>query len=148
MSLCWVWSRLGELAPEQIHAVFGARQAVFVLEQTCLYPDIDGLDLDSWHLLGSNAGVLCAYLRVVPPGRKYKEPSIGRVLTVSSVRAKGYGQALMREGIRRTEHCYPNVGIRISAQCYLRRFYENLGFVTVGEPYDEDGIAHQEMLRA
>ncbi len=143
-----MWSRLRELAPEQVHAVFEARQAVFVLEQTCLYPDIDELDLESWHLLGSKAGALCAYLRVVPPGKKYEEPSIGRVLTVSSARAKGYGQALMREGILRTEQRYPNAGIRISAQCYLQRFYEHLGFVTVGDPYDEDGIAHQEMLRA
>ena len=148
MTLMWTWAQLEDLTALDIHALFKARQAVFVLEQTCLYPDIDAHDLESWHLLGRENGALYAYLRVVTPGLKYPEPAIGRVLTVATDRGRGYGRALMAEGIRRVEAAYPNAGIRISAQCYLDRFYAEFGFVTVGEPYDEDGIPHQEMLRA
>lgn len=148
MTLMWTWAQLEDLTALDIHALFKARQAVFVLEQSCLYPDIDAHDLESWHLLGRENGALYAYLRVVPPGLKYPEPAIGRVLTVPIARGRGYGRALMAEGIRRVEAAHPNAGIRISAQCYLDRFYAELGFVTVGEPYDEDGIPHQEMLRA
>jgi ElaA protein len=125
-----------------------------VLEQNCPYQEADELDARSWHLLAHADGRLAAYLRVVDPGwkpghdgRGYAEPSIGRVLTTAAFRGKGFGQQLMREGIDGCERLFPNQGIRISAQSYLLAFYRTLGFVAVGDEYDEDGIAHFEMWR-
>lgn len=147
MSLSWSWARLEALPSLDIYALFQARQAVFVLEQTCLYPDIDALDPCSWHLLGKDGDELVAYLRVVPPGLRYPEPSIGRVLTVAGARRRGFGRLLMLEGIQRTIEVYPKAGVRLSGQTYLIHFYSSLGFVPVGDPYEEDGIPHQEMER-
>ncbi len=147
----WAWLAFEELSREELYEVLRVRQAVFVVEQNCVYQDVDGLDPTSWHLLGWRKGAtgreLVAYLRVVFPGGKYPEPSIGRVLTTASVRGTGVGQILMREGINRVAHEYPQLSIRISAQQYLEKFYSELGFETVSDPYDEDGIPHIEMLR-
>lgn len=153
-TLSFRWARLHELTALEWHAVLAAREAVFIVEQNCPYQDADALDAQSWHLIGTCNGQLAAYLRVVNPGCKsvhagmfYAEPSIGRVLTVSAFRGKGFGQQLMREGIDGCTRLFPGQGIRISAQSYLLAFYRNLGFVAVGDEYDEDGIAHFEMLR-
>jgi ElaA protein len=88
-----------------------------------------------------------AYPRVVAPGHRYAEPSIGRVVTDPSVRRLGYGHGLMEEGIRRAEGAYPGRPIRLSAQRYLEGFYMAHGFQPDGDPYDEDGIEHREMVR-
>lgn len=143
----WHWAEFVDLSGEDVFDVFYLRQQVFVLEQSCLYPDIDARDRVSHHLLGRNlAGELIAYLRVLPPGVVYAEPAIGRVVTAPTARGNGTGRALMNEGLAGVAKRYPSVGVRISAQCYLDRFYRSLGFATVGSPYDEDGIPHQEML--
>ncbi len=147
----WKWTPFDALSVAELYDVLMARQAVFIVEQQCVYPDIDALDPCAWHLLGhttdAETQVLAAYLRVVFPGKKYDEPSIGRVLTTPAARGQGWGRALMAEGIQRVEAHYPNCAIRISAQQYLERFYQSFGFQTVSEPYDEDGIPHIEMLR-
>ena len=98
-------------------------------------------------MLGKDGDELVAYLRVVPPGLRYPEPSIGRVLTVAGARRRGFGRLLMLEGIQRTIEVYPKAGVRLSGQTYLIHFYSSLGFVPVGDPYEEDGIPHQEMER-
>jgi ElaA protein len=90
---------------------------------------------------------LAAYLRCVPPGVKYAEASLGRVLTSETARGTGIGGQLLEEGVRRAEALHPGSGIRISAQLYLKRFYEGFGFRTTSDVYDEDGIPHIEMLR-
>jgi ElaA protein len=127
------------------------RQNVFVLEQKCLYPDLDGYDQDAWHLLGwrviDGRRQLAASLRVIAPGVKYPEMSLGRVLSTSIARGTGIGRELLAEGIARAEQLYPGHRIRIGAQQYLEAFYGSFGFRTVSEPYDEDGIMHVEMLR-
>lgn len=124
---------------------------VFVVEQTCPYLDADGFDQGAWHLRGwtseGNGDLLGAYVRVLPPGLKYVEPSIGRVVTHQAMRRTGLGKRLMLEAIRRTELIAPGQPIRIGAQRYLERFYADLGFRIASEPYDEDGIMHVEMLR-
>ena len=147
------WARLPELTALDWHAVIAARERVFVVEQNCPYQDADELDLVSWHLIGTVDGAVAAYLRVVDPGRKsvhegqyYAEPSIGRVLTAPGFRGQGLGLALMREGIAGCARLFPGQGIRISAQSYLLNFYRALGFVELGEEYNEDGIPHFEML--
>lgn len=125
-----------------------ARQQVFIVEQRCIYLDADNLDARAWHLMGTDLqGNLIAYLRVVEPGEKYLEPSIGRVLTCSNRRGEGIGRQLMKAGIERTMRQFPNQGIRISAQAYLQQFYCELEFQPVGKSYLEDGIPHIEMYR-
>ena len=148
MGLRWLWLRFDELTGEQLYQVLGLRERVFIIEQKCLYIDIDGRDAHAHHLLGlDTTGALVAYLRLVAPGHRYPEPSIGRVVTDPVGRGHGYGHALMSEAIRRAEEIYPGLPIRMSAQRYLERFYAAHGFVPVGESYDEDGIEHREMVR-
>jgi ElaA protein len=143
----WTWARFEGLSLDDLYDALALRCRVFILEQGP-YQDPDGLDRGAWHLLGRDAaGILQTYLRVVDPGLKFEEPSIGRVITAPGVRGSGAGRALMVEGLRRCEQVWPGRRIRISAQAHLERFYGSLGFETVGEPYGEDNIPHIEMLR-
>jgi ElaA protein len=146
----WQWRPFAELSGTDLYALLGARQEVFILEQTCFYVDMDGLDLDAHHLLGwrtiGGKRQLAAYLRVLAPGVKYPEMSIGRVLTTPAARGTGIGKELLEQGIWHASELYPNQPIRIGAQRYLEKFYASFGFKTVSEPYDEDGIVHVEML--
>jgi ElaA protein len=147
----WRFARFEELAPREVHDLYRLRAAVFVVEQECAFQDLDGADLESWHLLGyrpsSRPAPLAAYARLVPPGLKYEEPSVGRIVTAREVRRTGLGRELVREALARAEQLWPGRAIRIGAQQRLERFYEEFGFVTASAPYDEDGIAHVEMLR-
>ena len=144
----WRWARFGELGVDNLYDALQLRCRVFVLEQGP-YLDPDGLDRQSWHLLGRDAqGALIAYLRLVDPGARYDEPSIGRVITAPQARGSGLGRALMAEGVAGCEHHWPGRAIRISAQAHLERFYGALGFVRVGDDYLEDHIPHLEMLRS
>ena len=146
--LNWTWSRFEALGVDNLYDALALRCRVFILEQGP-YQDPDGLDRQSWHLLGrDDAGVLQAYLRVVDPGLKFDEPSIGRVITAPEVRGRGAGRRLMAEGLERCAGAWPGCGIRISAQAHLARFYGELGFAPVGEPYLEDNIPHLEMARS
>jgi ElaA protein len=143
----WIWSRFADLGVDNLYDALALRCRVFVLEQGP-YLDPDGIDRQSGHLLGrDDGGVLHAYLRVVDPGVKYAEPSLGRVITSPESRGSGLGKALVAEGVRRTVEAWPGRGIRISAQAHLARFYGVYGFDTVGEPYLEDNIPHVEMFR-
>lgn len=147
----WHFSRFADLTPFDLYDVLAARQNVFILEQTCLYPDIDGYDLEAHHLLGwrnvDGKRQLAAYLRVLAPGAKYDEMSLGRVVTTPAARGSGAGRALLDQGIAHAEALHPGHRIRIGAQQYLERFYASFGFETVSAPYDEDGIMHIDMLR-
>ena len=147
----WQWKRLPELSPAELYALLAARASVFVVEQACAFLDLDGLDEFAWHLLGWGGAdgdpALAAYLRLIDPGRKYAEPSIGRVLTTAPFRGGGLGRAAMREGLERAARLYPGRALRIGAQQRLERFYAELGFRPDSAPYLEDGIAHVEMLR-
>ena len=143
----WAWSRFEELGVENLYDALALRCRVFVLEQGP-YLDPDGVDRDSWHLLGRHdAGALMAYLRIVDPGIKYEEPSMGRVVTAPEARGTGLGRLLVAEGVARCVAAWPGLGIRISAQSHLERFYGAYGFERVGEDYLEDNIPHVEMWR-
>jgi ElaA protein len=150
-SIDWQWSRFADLVPGALYALLAARAEVFVVEQRCAYLDADGIDRHAWHLLGwAGSGgqrPLAAYLRLIEPGRKFAEPSLGRVLTTSAFRGRGIGRVLMREGLRQAAVLYAGCAVRISAQRYLERFYADFGFRIVSDPYDEDGIEHVDMLR-
>lgn len=144
----WAWQRFAELGVDNLYDALALRCRVFILEQGP-YLDPDGLDRQSWHLLGrDDGGTLQAYLRVVDPGLKYPEPSIGRVITSPEARGTGLGRRLFAEGVARCQAAWPGQGIRISAQAHLEPLYGSFGFVRVGEPYDEDNIPHLEMEKA
>ena len=151
--ITWQLSTFSELSKNDLYQVMKVRQEVFVVEQNCAYQDIDGLDEFSWHLIAWDVNStgdksIAAYLRVVFPGYKYQEISIGRVLTVPQARKTGLGKALIKEALTNIENEYPNQPIRISSQEYLIKFYNTFGFEIVSEPYDEDGISHIEMLKS
>ena len=146
--LKWTWTRFQDLGVDNLYDALALRCRVFILEQGA-FQDPDGVDRQAWHLLGrDNAGVLHAYLRVVDPGIKYTEPSLGRVITAPETRGSGLGRRLMAEGVARASAAWPGQGLRISAQARLEKFYAECGFNAVGEPYLEDGIPHLEMARA
>ncbi len=143
----WSWQRFEDLGVESLYDALALRCRVFVIEQGP-YLDPDGIDRQCWHLLGrDDERVLQAYLRVVDPGVKFPEPSIGRVVTSPERRGSGLGRVLMQEGVRLCAAAWPGQGIRISAQSRLQRFYESLGFAIDGDEYLEDNIAHVEMLK-
>ena len=148
-ALAWRWCRFDEFGVHELDAIYRARQQVFSAEQACAYLDADGFDAESFHLAAWPASrkLPSAYARVVHPGLKYAEPSIGRVITTAQARGTGLGRELMRRAIALTEQAFPGQGIRISAQSQLEAFYAQAGFVIVGERYLEDGIPHTEMLR-
>lgn len=147
----WHWRHFNELSNAELYLLLQQRQQVFVLEQHCLYGDMDDADQDAHHLLGwvtrDGRPQLAAYLRVLAPGVKFAEMSLGRILTTQAARGGGTGRALVAEGIARAERHYPGQRIRIGAQAHLEAFYCSFGFCKVSEPYDEDGILHIDMLR-
>ena len=146
--LSYTLKHFSDLSLEELYAIMVLRQEVFIVEQDCPYIDADGLDQSAWHLLGYDEdGLFCAYTRLLQKGIAYPEyASIGRVITSSKTRSKGYGRELMEVSIQETKRLFNTDAIKISAQCYLLKFYSSLGFEPVGEEYLEDGIPHQGMV--
>lgn len=144
----WRFAHFDELSAREVHDILQARAAVFVVEQACVFQDVDGADPLGWHLYARQGGAIAAYCRLLPAGVKFAEPTIGRVVTTAGARGTGLGRTLMQEALARAHALWPGEAVRIGAQQRLERFYQSLGFVTASAPYDEDGIAHVEMLRA
>ncbi len=143
----WRWYQFSELTVQALYAILALREDVFVIEQHCLYRDLDGKDQHAEHLCGWQAGELIAYCRVLPEDISYPDMlSIGRIVTAQFTRGKGVGRELITQALAHTEKTKPTVAIKISAQYYLERFYHSFGFITQGEPYDEDGILHIAMV--
>jgi len=136
-----------ELTTEELYDVLKLRSEVFVVEQNCIYQDMDDKDLLCYHVLGKlpNSELL-SYARIVPPKVSYTEPSIGRVLVRMLHRKGGAGYELMRFTLNETKRLYPDFSIKISAQAYLESFYQNLGFTSLNDHYLEDGIPHLAMI--
>ncbi|MFJ1303047.1 GNAT family N-acetyltransferase [Pseudomonadota bacterium AL_CKDN230030165-1A_HGKHYDSX7] len=145
--LRFTWKRLHDFSAIELYRIIEAREAVFVVEQRCAYQEADGLDPEAWHLSVHLGEALAAYARVVAPGLKFDEPSIGRVMTLAAFRDRKLGRALVAEAIAFTEKTYPGAGIRIGAQAHLHKFYGGLGFLPIGEVYDDDGIPHIDMVK-
>lgn len=147
-ALRWRWCHFDALGVHELQNIYTARQQVFTLEQQCIYLDADGCDERSFHLAAWRDGerMPLAYARVVEPGVKYAEPSIGRVITTEAGRGTGLGRELVRRVIVHCRGVFAGHGIRISAQSRLEAFYSGYGFEIVGERYIEDGIPHTEML--
>lgn len=145
----WQGCRFSELTLQELQLIHMARQEVFVVEQQCAYVDADCFDEQAFHLAAwaPTHRLPLAYARVVDPGVKYPEPSIGRVLTSAAGRGRGLGRELVQLAVAHTIEAFPGQGIRISAQSHLAAFYQSVGFGAVGECYLEDGIPHIQMLR-
>lgn len=147
MNLNWSIKRFAELSTDELHDLLDLRIRVFVVEQNCPYPEVDGKDRQSGHILGRDEqGEIVAYSRIVDPGISYPEPGIGRVVTAESIRGKGLGHDLMTQSMHYVRENYGQVAVRLSAQEHLRSFYGNHGFQTVSDTYLEDDIPHIEML--
>lgn len=147
-TITWTCKPFAELTVQELYASLQLRSEVFVVEQNCVFLDIDDKDQDSWHLMGWHNNLLVAYTRLVPAGISFTEVSIGRVVTSPKMRKSGAGRLLMKKSIETTYRIFGNTPIRIGAQLYLKNFYESFGFQQSSEVYLEDGIEHIEMLLA
>lgn len=146
--VAWTEHSWEALSLQELYAILAARAQVFVVEQSCPYQDLDGLDELALHVTAWDAeGRVLAYARLTPPGSRFDEPSIGRVISQARVRRTGLGLALMARMLKLAARVHPGQALRISAQQYLQPFYERFGFRAVSALYLEDGIVHVEMLR-
>lgn len=136
-----------ELTTSELYELLQLRSEVFVVEQDCVYQDIDGKDVKALHVLGAKEGKIIAYTRLFNSGEYFDTPSIGRVVVKESERKYGYGHDLIKASIQAIVDNYNETTITISAQTYLQKFYESHGFKQVGEGYLEDGIPHIRMVR-
>ena len=143
----WKFTAFDVLTLPELYAVLQLRSEVFVVEQACVFQDMDGADTAAMHLLGTSGGQLVAYARCFAAGVKFKEASIGRLITRSDLRGSGAGHVLVRRAIASVTQQWGPQAIRIGAQARLEKFYRQHGFEPTGAPYIEDGIAHIEMLR-
>lgn len=144
----WRCLPFASLSLPELYAVLQLRSAVFVVEQTCVFQDMDGLDPACHHLLGQDtSGHLLAYARLVPVGVAFAEASVGRVITAPAARGTAMGHRLMAQACTQVAQLWGEQPIRIGAQAHLQGFYGQHGFVTNSAEYMEDGIAHVEMLR-
>ncbi len=143
--LSWQCLTFHSLTPSQLYHLLQLRSEVFVVEQACIYQDLDGLDQDAMHLMGFQEKQLVSYARLIPPCVKYDEPAIGRITCHPSFRRNGYGRATVSKAVDICQDIWPAAGIRISAQQRLENFYREFGFRSVSAPYLEDGLPHVEM---
>jgi ElaA protein len=135
------------LTVKELYTILRLRSEIFVVEQNCVFLDMDNKDQSCQHLMLYHNKELMAYARIVPPGLSYEQASIGRIVSSSAARGKGFGKQLLQLAIDNCKRLHGNKPIKIGAQLYLKEFYE-FGFVISSEVYDEDGIDHVEMIRA
>lgn len=136
-----------ELSLSELYEILQLRSEIFVVEQNCIYQDIDGKDQKALHVFGKKEGKIAAYARCFSPGIYFKEAAIGRVLINQHHRKLGYGHQLLAASIKVLEKEEKTTVIKVSAQQYLIKFYEAHGFKSLGEGYLEDGIPHIAMIR-
>jgi ElaA protein len=147
MMVTWICKKFYELTPEELYVILQLRNEVFVVEQNCVYQDLDNKDQVALHLIGWDEKKLVAYSRLIPPGVSYPEPSIGRVVTSPSARRKGLGKELMQQSIFEVKKLFGDGPVKLGAQLYLKNFYSSFGFMQTSEIYLEDGIPHIEMVK-
>jgi len=150
MTIEWICKHHSDLGKEQLYALLKLRSDVFVVEQKCAYPDLDGQDLegDTHHLMGWEDDQLMAYLRLLDPESQGGDVVIGRVVTAPAGRGKGLGHAMMEQALKQAEKHWPQVPIYLSAQAHLQGYYGKYGFEVAGDEYLEDGIPHIGMRRS
>jgi ElaA protein len=142
----WRWKPFTELSPNEVYDMLAARSAVFVVEQNCVYGDIDGQDSNAWHLFaygGSGSDKpLAGYLRVLLPDEKETDIRIGRVLTTAAYRGIGLGSSMLEQALKHIVKQWPDAAISLHAQAHLQAFYGAFGFEPISDVHDEDGIPH------
>ena len=148
MNTDWTFKPFDQLSPAEVYDILRLRSEVFVVEQNCVFLDMDNKDQSSIHIMGRQEGKLLAYARILPPGLSYRESSIGRIVVSPSARGTGFGRPLLETTIGKLYELHGNIDIKIGAQFYLKNFYTSLGFVQSGEIYIEDGIQHIEMIKS
>lgn len=136
-----------ELSLVELYNILQLRSEVFVVEQNCVYQDLDGKDKNAYHVLGNENGELVAYTRFFAPGDYFDEAAIGRVVVKENKRALGYGNVIMQASNKAVYTLFGGTAIKISAQYHLLHFYKQLGFEPIGEQYLEDGIPHTAMIK-
>ena len=147
MHLDWQIKHYRDLTINEFHDIIKLRLEAFVVEQNCIYLDLDGKDKKCYHMICRDGmGNIVATARIVPPGLIYEEAAIGRVVIYESIRKKGVGHELMNKCIKFCEVEFGACPIRISAQKHLEVYYEKYQFISTGKEYLEDGIPHVEML--
>ena len=144
--MIWVIKSFQELSVNELYYILQLRTDVFVVEQNCVFQDMDNKDPKCFHLMCWENEKLIAYTRLVPANVSFKEVSIGRVVSSPSVRGRGIGKLLMEKSIQETDRLFGKQNIRIGAQYYLLDFYKSFGFEPTGEIYLEDDIEHIEMI--
>ena len=148
MILEWKIRRFQELSTAELYDLLQLRSEVFVVEQNCVYQDIDGKDRKALHLIGEYDSKIVAYARLFKAGDYFEEASIGRVVVMANYRDKKWGHELMTQANRAVKAYFNTTEITISAQLYLQKFYESHGFVVTSETYLEDDIPHIQMKLA
>jgi len=146
----WEIKKFQQFSVDELFEVLKLRVGVFVVEQQCAYLELDECDRhpETRHLSGRNeGGQLIAYARLLPPGLRYSEVTLGRFVVKEDFRKQGVGHQLLQEALKEISGCWPKIPIRISSQDYLQAFYERYGFLRVSKVYLEDGIPHVEMLK-
>ena len=146
-NIIWKIKSFEEISTSELYEIIKARVDVFVVEQNCPYPDLDGYDRKAIHLWAEQDNTVLAYCRIFDKGIKYDETSIGRVLTSEKGRGKNLGKQLIQYAVETIENRYKTFEVRISAQDYLLNFYSYFGFEDTGKKYLEDNIPHTEMFR-
>jgi ElaA protein len=146
MNTKWICKEFNKLSTAELYVILRLRNEVFVLEQNCAYLDTDGKDQHAWHLMIYDNDKIVGYCRIIPPGISYTTASIGRVVTSLSHRRTGVGKELMKIAIDKTLELFACSEITISAQLYLKKFYESFGFVQISDVYLEDDIDHIKMI--
>jgi ElaA protein len=142
MNINWEIKAFEALSALELYRIMQLRNAVFVVEQNCVYQDADDKDQKGWHLCGWDGAVLAAYCRLLPQHVSYTDASIGRVITHANYRGFGLGLQMMKLAIPYLLELFHTATIQIGAQQYLEKFYQSLGFATISDPYLEDGIPH------
>lgn len=143
----WILKKFDELTPGELYAILRLRSEVFVVEQNCVFQDMDNKDQLCYHFMAWQNKMLAGYTRLVPPGVAYALPSIGRVVISPASRSTGMGKLVMEKSMEELFRLFGKTPVRIGAQLYLKGFYESFGFLQTGDIYDEDGIDHIEMTR-
>ncbi|MDX8336854.1 GNAT family N-acetyltransferase [Candidatus Cetobacterium colombiensis] len=140
-----ICKKFNELTVEELYEILKLRSEIFVVEQKCVYNDIDGKDTTSIHVMLKENGKIKAYLRVLQPGVSYEDASLGRVLVAENARKKGFAKLIVEAGVNYIIENFKTKDITIGAQEYLQNFYNEMGFKAISEVYLDDGIPHLDM---
>lgn len=147
LTINWQCKHFNDLSVNELYSILQLRTEIFVVEQKCLFQDMDGYDKKCYHVMGWKSDQLVAHTRLLSQGQTYPEQSIGRVVVKATERSTGLGKELMNYSAEKSYELFGRNPIKIGGQLYLKKFYESLGYVQCSEVYDDVGIDHIKMIR-